>query len=1371
MDHQKRGRSATPSDVPDPAEATLRSYRSAAAVLSTFDSEQLQPAEPRYRDDGDAVLELLEECERVRTQDGGSRWMLRNSVRRRTLHELGTRAAIQRALEANSPRPDEPLQTMFERYVAGHAPPPEAQSAAELSASLQVYDWLDGMIGGLPQRDALAGRLEWQLLLQPFRELLGDHFRGRARELAELRAYVTSDERWRSIYQVEPLMIYGPGGVGKSTLLARFILDTVEGPASDDFTFCYWDFDRPALLPEEPVTLLSELLLQLSLRFERLKPEAQQLRLRWHAQLAESAGSGRGVYTKGGERETSAYRGVVKRRIQERSSDLPRYLNEFRWLVASEPAASDARLLLVLDTFERVQELSLDFTHALWEFLNDLFSIFPRMRVVVAGRAELSDEIAHRPFELAELDEEATKGYLASRGITNTALVNAIFRRVGGDPLSLHLLINALRQEHGDLARVTSLPDDFDELSVDHELNQGWLYRRYLSRIRDEQVRKLAHPGLVLRRVTPALIREVLAVPCKVSVPSDEVAEQLFERLADQASLVRREGPGVLRHRADVRKRMLRALLQTEGDALFDIHRGAVDFYARQPVTAETRAEELYHRLFVERDRTAIEARWLPDVERFLRDAVDEVPPEMRAFLISKLQITAAGFSWSEADAQSREAFVATRAQDALAVSRLNDAVRLLAEVRDRLPGSQLYRLEAQALERLGRHAEARIVANEGLFSARKAGDVELELDLLLSAVRANQRLGQYERARSLLHKAGMLDVALKPPHAELLALELLMHRLRLCRLDLAGCDADRSLLQQQVYAALAPLYEVAARQNTALLLDVAEEIAVERPAALARLGREFPALFEAAECQRGLGKLLRELYTARAGRTNAPAPDLMAIAEALDGGVAERAFQAAAITPPGNWEALLQAVFAALPPTQPFVSGLVALLRASLVGGHEASSETTALAQQVATALHSAFPDRHALTAFLAAEFPQAAAQLNLASSYSDVLAALAITAERQGQTETLVARALAHAPGNTLLRALQTRLTAAVAPMPPDIPSVLGGGGTDEAEHVSSAAQPSVAGVRYALERTKDAGLESTGASSWALGLRRAMRAVCRVERASTTATGFLVGPSLMLVALDEPLDATRDAEEWRRARFSFDYFEEQSKGSAPPTVYVLSEHWLAASNSSAGYALLRLDGAPGRAAVAGTEGERGWLTLRAENPAAGQTLFVLHHALGLALQIYSARVETGSDGVARLGPEQETSPFDVDGAPCFNDEWHVVAVRAGRSVDHLPVIWARDILADTAFVQALASDRSASSRPALDRRVQVVRLLENNFSMADLQMLAFDLGIDLDNLAGDTRSAKARELVLYVERRGMLEKLIEQARAARPHASWPE
>jgi predicted component of type VI protein secretion system len=81
------------------------------------------------------------------------------------------------------------------------------------------------------------------------------------------------------------------------------------------------------------------------------------------------------------------------------------------------------------------------------------------------------------------------------------------------------------------------------------------------------------------------------------------------------------------------------------------------------------------------------------------------------------------------------------------------------------------------------------------------------------------------------------------------------------------------------------------------------------------------------------------------------------------------------------------------------------------------------------------------------------------------------------------------------------------------------------------------------------------------------------------------------------------------------------------------------------------------------------------------------------------------------------------------------------------------------------------SAESRPQGGVNAPSFREnLTNSFSESELNDLCFDLGIDYDNLAGQTKSAKARELILYIQRRGWLNQLIARCRELRPNLDWP-
>lgn len=70
----------------------------------------------------------------------------------------------------------------------------------------------------------------------------------------------------------------------------------------------------------------------------------------------------------------------------------------------------------------------------------------------------------------------------------------------------------------------------------------------------------------------------------------------------------------------------------------------------------------------------------------------------------------------------------------------------------------------------------------------------------------------------------------------------------------------------------------------------------------------------------------------------------------------------------------------------------------------------------------------------------------------------------------------------------------------------------------------------------------------------------------------------------------------------------------------------------------------------------------------------------------------------------------------------------------------------------------------------RVGLRKLLETHFDLDGLRNLCFDMGIQYENLSGDTLGAKARELILFCERHLRIGELIETGREARPELPWP-
>ena len=64
-----------------------------------------------------------------------------------------------------------------------------------------------------------------------------------------------------------------------------------------------------------------------------------------------------------------------------------------------------------------------------------------------------------------------------------------------------------------------------------------------------------------------------------------------------------------------------------------------------------------------------------------------------------------------------------------------------------------------------------------------------------------------------------------------------------------------------------------------------------------------------------------------------------------------------------------------------------------------------------------------------------------------------------------------------------------------------------------------------------------------------------------------------------------------------------------------------------------------------------------------------------------------------------------------------------------------------------------------------------LLRTFNLAELNGLCFDLGIDFESLAGQTRPEKAQSLVAYCDRHNRMDELLARVRALRPHVEWDE
>jgi len=978
-------------------------YHPAAALLAAFDPATLkgQGGAPAPAPDVD-LRRLLADSVPLPDAKGGAGWSLQVGPRQAALATFATRDELKRALTLNDRPAADPLQRLLDGFVLGPAPDVDALDEEGLKLASQVVGWLTGVPSreplDLPDLDDIRRRLEFQRLVNPLRRLAGDHFHGYADELAQVRNHLDGPAG-------PPLVIWGLGGLGKSTLIARAALDLIDGSSpAGPAPIVYLDFDSKALAPERPASLLLEAVRQVSAQLPKGSTAASSAAVMLMHELTEDLTPSTAASTETGSASDYAARLSGELGLER--------LMSFNGMLNAVLDWAKRPLLVAVDTFEDVQYRSKQTVDLLLTFLGQWQDKVPAVRVVIAGRARLEYRTGPEII-LKGLDPESAVHCLIDLGVPADS-AGFVYEHVGGSPLSLHLAAEVVRRKS-----VQALADDIAGDEFTHRLDQamvaGFLFRRVIDQIHNPQVRKLAHPGLVLRYITPALIREVLAGPCQIDVPDDATAQLLWDDLARETSLVVVEAGAVLRHRPDLRREMIRLLRETRRGQAAAIHLAAVDFFARAHETSHDprdRAEELYHRLCLEQTPAELDPRWDPLAEQFLRDAVDELPPKGMAYLAAHggghsasqgFEAIGAGDDfWRSAEQEVWERKTAQWVRDLIRQERFEEALKALRERRDRSSASPLWLLEARVFKNLGQWREAASVLENALRSWPEHLDPDGRLDVLLFQVRVSERLGDVAKAHAALAAARKLTGPRSTPAQ---------------RLDLAGAEArlapegpDREAARRRLSANLASLSDrdlsavpAQARRAAAELVGTDVE-AVARVLRLVGAGPSSPAAMDVYQ---------------------AALPGIQLVMKA-DGSDASNALA-------------LWITSHSLDPDQR--NSLTSLLRGEEeVAGRRLASNVAAYAQaqrgelfrELHAALLSAFPTYLAL-----AQFAQHTRFINLREIARDTsldgsVLYLIEWVEAHGMTDRLIEAAADAVPGNPQLQQLRDRLRG---PQPADL------------------------------------------------------------------------------------------------------------------------------------------------------------------------------------------------------------------------------------------------------------------------------------------------------------------------------------------------
>ena len=724
-------------ETTDPqAEALRRAYRQAASVLAGLrNPDALRPI-GGGGGPGEGRRLLANDLVPATGRKLQGSVMLRHEVRRQALSELGTRAAMQNALSANPDERTGPVQMKLEHYLQDNVDPLETMSGEELEETLQVLLWLDGILDKLPDINDVRNRLREFTFMKPFEVLAGDAvFCGRQDEIDDLREFVGvlppesllkrmtgGIYNWLKPDARPALSVSGPGGVGKSALIARFVLEHARVPEAARFPYAYLDFDNPTLNVGDPMTLLTEIFRQLELQFPRFDKirKLDQFLQRQLEKLAKADES-----------------------LEESDPGLSRVASVLADLLGILQLALGPRpFLLVLDTFEEEQYRGEARAFPLWNVLARMQKSWPFLRVVISGRAPVRSLIlAGKPpevMQVGDLDHAAALGFLKQNGVTDPALAEALVKQVGGVPLSLKLAAALVVREEADENGLRDLKGkSVFWISAADDVIQGQLYDRILDHIHNRQVAQLAHPGLVLRRITPEVILKILREPCGLLVDTIQDAQMLFDELRKETSLVSYDdAQGALLHRTDLRRMMLKFLVQKAPAQVRQIHELAEQWYGSQK-GKQARCEELYHRLQL---GESVHQQLFTDSDIFasIQASIAELPFESQA------RLAALGFEVDpvilrQSTREQSESYVAAKIEDLLPYSpeSLPQAAALLKETGVPKYDSPLFRANYRVAFQQGQSNYKLI--EDGLRLAAGTGNTGRILELLCEKAWASE--------------------------------------------------------------------------------------------------------------------------------------------------------------------------------------------------------------------------------------------------------------------------------------------------------------------------------------------------------------------------------------------------------------------------------------------------------------------------------------------------------------------------------------------------------------------------------------------------------------------------------------------------------
>jgi hypothetical protein len=649
-----------------------------AALKDTFTLEELNAGEAERAALLAATDVVMLQRERRLCLTDAARAEILSAAAGSPLYQMTLRSAVEQDQQDFDAITTDPIRlptAWLRSFLAGKFGDPDRCPRSELAAALTARRRLR-LVTTLPSNVPSVAELERRLsladLLEPLRLLVGakggwdhatpysDRFVGRKAELTLLRGFVDELSSRSALEAVARFaktaasnvglidrsilrLVQADGGLGKSALLAKFVLDHALDQRKP-FPFAYLDFDSAALDPNEPNQLLIEMARQVALQFPGSQPEFTSL-----------------ISDVRQDRRQGPPADAATSQIRDPFANFVEILRE-------HATYGSRTFLLILDTLEVVQWNPVAIDRLASILLEFRAKGLTELRVVASGRADIpqlraaasstspSDVIQLHALAVDEAVDMATQLGRAAIGNewspnwskeivgdpSTTGLVSRLKRvlrtreDVRREPLTVRVAVDLVIQA-GDEKEREKIVEDIRDLTDESQASlAARLYqRRIVGHVKNLNARKLAWPGLVLRRVTPEIAKNLLAPICDLA-PED--VDDAFEALAKEVWMVVRDRDG-LKHLPYLRARTLPLMRATNPEKFERTARAAVEYFgSRREMSREDRAEWIYQRLILGTDIKEVVAEITPEIMTELAGAAEDFPEgsEAASFLASR---------------------------------------------------------------------------------------------------------------------------------------------------------------------------------------------------------------------------------------------------------------------------------------------------------------------------------------------------------------------------------------------------------------------------------------------------------------------------------------------------------------------------------------------------------------------------------------------------------------------------------------------------------------------------------------------------------------------------------------------------------------